>query len=200
MNRIPLWLKITWTAFILIWTPVYYQYYGPWNFLWLCDLANFLIALALWIESPLLLSSQGVSILLIQSLWFIDVLGRAVLGIHLIGGTEYMFNQGHPLGIRLFSLFHIITPLLTLWAIWLVGYDRRGWLAQTGISWIILPVCFLFTDPYKNINWVWGLSSKPQTLVSPYIYFIALMLGYPSVIYLPTHLLLNRIFSRRTKL
>jgi hypothetical protein len=199
MHLIPLWLKIIWTVFITIWTTVYWQYYGPQNFLWLCDLANFMITLSLWIESPLLLSSQGISIILIQLLWLIDVLGQAILGIHIIGGTEYMFNPVHPLSVRLFSLFHLATPLLTIWGMCRLGYDRRGWLVQTGIAWVILPVCFLFTDPDRNINWVWGLFGKPQTLLDPYTYFIALMLGYPLFIYLPSHLILNHIFSGRIK-
>lgn len=197
MKRLPLPPKIAWTVFIAVWTPVYWQHYGPQNFLWLCDLANFLICLALWFESPLILSSQAVSIILIQSLWIVDVLGRVVTGVHLIGGTEYMFNSAIPVGVRLFSMFHVITPLLALWAIRRLGYDRRGWIIQTGIAWIILPVSFLFTDPYRDINWVWGLFGKQQDHLHPYLFFILLMIGYPLIIYLPTHLLLKRLFIKK---
>lgn len=200
IHRIPLWLKIGFSAFIAVWIPVYWQYYSPWNFLWFCDLANFLLLSALWLESPLLLSSQAVSVLLIQGLWGVDVLVRALLGFHPIGGTEYMFNPVHPVSIRMLSLFHIVTPPIILWAMWRLGYDKRGWLLQTGIAFIVLPVCYVFTGPERNINWVWGLFGKPQTMVAPLIYFIALMIGYPLVIYLPTHLVLNRLFSRRQEI
>src|SRR5262245_11091249 len=30
--RIPLWLKITWTAWILVWAPLYWKQYGAQNF------------------------------------------------------------------------------------------------------------------------------------------------------------------------
>jgi len=40
--RLPLWLKIIWTLWVIIWAPFYWKYYGVQNFLWFCDLANFL--------------------------------------------------------------------------------------------------------------------------------------------------------------
>jgi len=196
-KTIPLWLKISWTVFLVVWTVLYWRHYGPENFLWFCDLANFIIALSLWIESPLLLSSQGVSILIVQLCWILDVAGRFLFGFHLIGGTEYVFVSEIPLGIRLLSLFHIITPLLVLWAIGKTGYDRRGWIVQTGIAWIILPVSYVFTGPDKNINWVWGLFGRPQTAFDPHFYFLLLMAGYPLLIYLPTHLLFCRLYSNK---
>jgi hypothetical protein len=199
MKRIPLWVKIVCTLFLALWVPLYWQYYGPQNFLWFCDLANFLIVLALWLESPLLLSSQAVSILFIQSLWGIDVLGKLIMGFHPIGGTEYMFNPAIPDKIRFFSLFHVITPPLVLWAIGRSGYSRRGWIFQTCIAWCILPVCFVFTSPERNINWVRGLFGKPQTLTDPLFYFIFLMAGYPLFIYFPAHLLLRHLFPEKTK-
>jgi hypothetical protein len=197
-RTIPLWLKMSWTLFLIVWTPLYWQHYGPENFLWFCDLANFLIALSLWIESPLILSSQGVSILVVQLCWTLDVAGRLVFGDHFIGGTEYMFVPDIPLGIRLLSLFHIITPLLVLWAIRRIGYDRRGWILQTGIAWIILAVCYVFTGPDKNINWVWGLFGRPQTVLAPLGYLLLLMAGYPLFIYLPSHLLFCHLYPNKT--
>lgn len=200
MSRAPaiqLWLKLSYSAFIAVWMPLYWSYYGPQNFLWFCDLANFIILFALWLESPILLSSQLVSILLIQILWTIDFSGRALFGIHPIGGTEYMFETARPVIIRLFSLFHIATPLITLWAVGRVGYDRRGWILQTGIACIILPLSFFLTGPELNINWVWGLFGRPQTIIDPSIYLILIIIGYPLVIYLPTDLILGRLFKPR---
>ena len=65
-NRVPLWLKLAWTAWMVVWVPVYWWQHGPANFLWLCDVANFAITAALWLESPLLFSSQAVGVLVIQ--------------------------------------------------------------------------------------------------------------------------------------
>ncbi len=34
MKRIPLLLKVGWTLWIGVWIPLYWDYYGPQNFLW----------------------------------------------------------------------------------------------------------------------------------------------------------------------
>ncbi|PYV61230.1 MAG: hypothetical protein DMG95_12690, partial [Acidobacteria bacterium] len=73
--RIPLWLKIAWTAWIVLWAPVYWKQYGAQNFLFFCDIGNFLIALGLWLESSLIFSWQAVGLLVVQSLYTVDLLG-----------------------------------------------------------------------------------------------------------------------------
>ena len=192
MNRIPLWLKIAYSAWVAVWVPFYWDWYGPQNFLWFCDLGNFVLAAALWMESPLLFSWQAVSLLAVQSAWTVDLLGKVVFGIHGIGGSEYMFDPAIPLHVRLLSLFHAVTPVLMLWGIRRFGYDRRAWIAQSVTAWVILPVCFLLFGPDKNLNWVWGPFDRPQAVVAPWVYFMACMAVYPVVLYWPTHAILSR--------
>ena len=36
-RRIPLWLKLAYTAFMAVLVPVYLRNYGPTNFLYFCD-------------------------------------------------------------------------------------------------------------------------------------------------------------------
>lgn len=175
-----------------VWIPVYWVHSGPENFLWLCDVANFLIGLALWMESPLLISSQAAGVLLVQILWCGDFFSRLLLGRHVIGGTEYMFDEAKPLYLRLFSLFHVAMPPLLLWAVKRLGYDRRGWLLQTAITFALLPATWLIVTPDRNINWVWKPFGKPQDLLSPPVYLLALCFLYPLLLYLPTHLVLRR--------
>ena len=100
--------------------------YGPQNFLWLCDIGNFALCAALWRESRRLFSWQAVPLLVVQSAWTVDLAGRLLLGVHPIGDSEYMFDGGVPLAVRLLSLFHGVTPFLMMWAIRKLGYDRRG--------------------------------------------------------------------------
>src|SRR5260370_33967266 len=59
---IPLLLKLVVTMFVAVLVPIYWRYYGPGNFLWFSDLALFLTLAALWLESPLLASTQAVSV------------------------------------------------------------------------------------------------------------------------------------------
>ena len=92
--RLPLWLKMVWTVWVVVWAPLYWKHYGAQNFLYFCDLGNLLIAVALWLESPLIFSWQATGLLLFQSLYTIDLLGAVLSNRHFIGGTEYMFDSG----------------------------------------------------------------------------------------------------------
>jgi hypothetical protein len=52
-----------------------------------------------------------------------------------------------------------------------------------------------FSNPRENVNWVYGLGEKPQTKVPAPLFVLFLMLLFPVGVYLPTHLLLDRIFG-----
>jgi hypothetical protein len=199
-TKIPLWLKMAWTLWVAVWAPVYLLHYGPHNFLWFCDIGNFLIMIGLWRESAFVLSWQACSVLVVQILFTIDLAARALFGVHPIGGTGYMFNDdgSHlPLGLRLLSLFHVVTPPVLLWALRRTGYDRRGLPAQVAADWIVLPICWLGWTEAVNLNWVWGPFDRPQDVVRPaWLYLVVCMLAYPVLLSLPAHLLLSRLFRR----
>ena len=76
-NRVPLWLKFAYTAFVMVLVPVYWHYYGPTNFLYFCDVALLTGLAAIWLENPLLASAPAVGILLPQALWAVDFVGAA---------------------------------------------------------------------------------------------------------------------------
>jgi hypothetical protein len=190
-RRLPFAVKLAWTAWMAFWVPVYWHENGPANFLWLCDVANFLLLVALWRESALLFSSQAVGVLLIQTLWAIDYFGALFSGAHPLGGTEYMFDGASPPWLRALSLFHLAVPPLLLWGVRRLGYDRRGFPLQTALVWLLLPVCYLFTDPERNLNWVFEPFGRPQTLLPPLAYLALLFAAYPLLVFLPAHLALS---------
>ncbi|HEY6105009.1 MAG TPA: hypothetical protein VIV59_03440, partial [Anaeromyxobacteraceae bacterium] len=194
--RIPLWLKLGWTAWLAVWLPLYWRHYGPQNFLWFCDIANLAVGLALWLESPLLFSMQALSVLAVQVLYTVDLAGRAVSGRHLLGGTEYMFDPAVPLAVRLASLFHVATPPLLLWALRRLGYHRRALHIQIAFGWAVLAVSFFAFGPEKDLNWVWGPYERPQAWVSPWLWFAACLAGFPLLLWWPTHLALSRWAGR----
>lgn len=183
---VPLWLKLVVAAWLVIWVPIYWRAYGPANFLWFCDLANFLIALALWSESSLLFSSQAISVLLVQIFWITDVAGRLLLGFHPIGGTQFMFDPAKPLALRLVSLFHIGVLVLLIWGLRRLGYDRRALPLQIAIALVILPISWIF-GPERNLNWTWGPFGGIQEALPPLVYLALLPLGYILILYLPSH-------------
>ena len=86
-------------------------------------------------------------------------------------------------------------PFLLLWAVRRFGYDRRAWLAQTALTWLVLPICFFFTDAARALNGVFGPSGEhPQTWMAPGLWLALLMVAYPLCVYLPSHLLLRQCF------
>src|SRR5262245_26482209 len=149
-KRIPLWLKISFSAWVAMWIPCYARYYGPSAFLWFCDIANFMITVALWSESLLLFSWQAVSVLAVQLAWCADLLLR-FFRIH-FGAADYMFDPNIPLPIRLLSLFHAAHAAILVWALRTFGYDHRAWMAQTSTALAILPLAWL-VGPGKDIDW-----------------------------------------------
>jgi hypothetical protein len=190
--RIPLWLKIAVTAWAAVYVPAYLKQYGVLPFLWFCNVGNLMLVAGIWLESALLVSMVALSVLVVQTLWTVDVLGRLVLGFHPIGGTEYMWDANIPLWIRLISLFHVAIPVLLVFLLRRLGYDRRALVAQTLLCWIVLTVCYFFTPKALDLNWVFGLGGKTQAWGMPGgLYLLATMAGYVALLYVPTHLLLR---------
>jgi hypothetical protein len=172
-GRLPLWTKIAYTLWILVWVPVYWRENGPSNFLWICDFANFAILWALWRESALVASSQLVGVLFIQAIWTVDFFGRLLLGSNPIGGTEYMFDST-PLWLRAFSLFHIWSVPLLVWLVRRVGYDPRGWKLQGAIALVLFPLGQWVGTVEQNLNWMWAPFGIEQTLLPPLLFaFVA---------------------------
>lgn len=194
--RIPLWVKVFWTAWVMVWAPVYWRQYGAQNFLFFCDIGNFLIAAALWLESPLIFSWQAISLLLFQTLFSFDLLGALISGRHWIGGTEYMFDPSISLWIRLLSLFHVVTPPLLLWALYRLGYDKRGWKLQTLTAWIVIPINYFWRRQF-DVNWARGPFFQEQHFVPGVLYLLGYLVVVPAVVYFPTHILLEWMMERR---
>jgi hypothetical protein len=203
-GHVPLWLKVAYSAFMAVLVPVYGYYYGPTNFLYFCDVALGLTLVAIWIESPLLVSMCAIGILVPQTLWVVDFL-MGMFGVTLTGLTDYMFDPRRSLFLRSLSLFHGWLPLLLLFLVWRFGYDRRALPAWTVLAWVVLLICFFLMPPPRpdpglqpvNINYVWGISDfAPQNWVPSWVWFGGLMVGLPLLVFAPVHFLFMRIAPR----
>ena len=190
----PTWIRWSALAWLLVWIPTYWHTWGVANFLHLCDIAVVLTCLGLWSNSPLLLSSQAVSSLLIDTAWAVDAATRFLTGRHWIGGTEYLFDSSFPLWVRLLSLFHVVMPFLLLWALHRVGYDRRGWFAQSAIAIPVVVFARLAATPVTNINFVYADPFFHRSWGPWPLHLIAVLAFLVFVVYFPTHLLLSRLF------
>ena len=203
--RIPLWVKLAYSAFCAVMIPTYWHEYGPTNFLYFCDVAVLLTLVALWSESALLASIAAVGIVLPQIVWVLDFVVH-FFGLKITGISAYMFDPKLPLFTRGISLFHGWLPFLLLYAVRRLGYDRRAFAAWVGLAWGLLLVCYFWMPPSGavlanpkqpvNINYVFGFGDKtPQDWMSPWAWLLTLLIGLPALIWLPSHLALARCFG-----
>jgi hypothetical protein len=184
------WVSLLWMT---VWIPAYFHYWGWANLLHLCDVAVILSFIGIWWANPLLLSSQAVSSLAPGLFWILDVGWRLTAGRYLIGGTDYMWDARYPLWVRLLSSFHVGLPLVLLWTLRRVGYDKRALGLQAAIAAVLLIVSrflsaeinmnYAYRDPVFNRAW----GPAPVHLAAAFIIIAGL-------VYWPTHLLLGWIF------
>lgn len=182
------WIAVAWLA---VWVPAYWSHYGPGVFVNLCDIAVILTCVGLWRGSALLLSSQALSSIVVDSAWMVDLAWRAATGRHLIGGTEYMWDAAYPWWLRGLSLFHVALPIVLVWSVRRVGYDRRAPAVQIALAAVVLVASralgpaenanFAFTDPLFGRAW------------GPAPVHLGVLLAALAAVYGITHLVLRRI-------
>lgn len=192
-GTIPLWVKLIVTLVMIVLVPVYWRHYGPTNFLWASDIALFFVCITVWLEKPLLNSMMVIGVLPFEFLWIADFLS----GANILGATAYMFDNDFPLYLRGLSLYHLMLPPVMIFILLRLGYDPHALPAQTVLTWIILPLSYLLTDPAQNVNFTYGPGKGPQTLMPPLAYLAVEMVLLPSLVFLPAHLLLKRLFRHR---
>lgn len=203
-KRIPLWLKVAYTAFMVVLIPVYWANYGPTNFLYFCDIALLLTLVGIWKESPLLISMPAVGILMPQALWCADFAVTA-FGGKLAGMTGYMFDEHKSLFLRGLSFFHGWLPFLLVYLVARLGYDRRALKWWTMLAFALCLVAFFWLPPAgaelgnpnlpRNVDYVFGFDdAAPQTWMSAETYLVAWMTVLLGVVYVPTHFVLKKLF------
>ncbi len=187
------WLALAWLVFFL---PYNWSVHGPWNLLFFCDVAVILTCAGIWTGSALPLSSQALFSFLVQGGWTLDLLMLLYLRRGLSPGTliaGWMLNPDIPLFYRAVSLYHVVWPLLLLWCVWRVGYDRRAVWLQSAVSVFVMSASLL-APPEMNLNAVHqpGWSWQPGAL------HVAIAVAtLIAVVYLPTNLVLSRWLSDR---
>jgi hypothetical protein len=178
------WLALAWLALYL---PVYWQAYGAWHFLMLCNFGLLLSCVALVSGSRLLVSSQAIATPVIALAWIADVATKLATGHFLHGGTAYMWDAGIPLAARALSLYHLGLPLLLAYCLRRSGYDRRGFALQCAIAAAVLAVSLWLAPPAEDLNYLHGpafarFAGEASTRAA--LEFLVLVLAF----YLPAHL------------
>ena len=185
------WVAMLW---LLVWGTSYAWIWGWDNFLHLCDIAVILTCVGIWRGSGLLISMQAVSSIVPALFWDVDFAWRLVSGNHLMGGTEYMWDSRFPLLVRWLSLFHVVWPLLLIWALGRVRYDKRALLWQTAFAVVVLAVSRCMR-PEANLNFAWRDPFLHQALGPVWLHLLITASALVLCVYWPTHWLLTKLFS-----
>ncbi|TWT98961.1 hypothetical protein Pla100_21270 [Neorhodopirellula pilleata] len=207
-NQLHFSLKIGFTAFMAVLVPYYWIEYGPTNFVYFCDIALFLTLASVWTQKPIFASMAAVGITLPQVLWQFDFLTQLV-GMPVIGMTDYMFNPEISLFARGLSFFHFWLPILLIVIVAKLGYDKRAFWAWTLTAWAAMLISYFglpepgavlsFTNQPSNVNYVFGMSAEaPQTMMPGWAWLTMMLVGLPVLIYLPTHWVLAKCFASPT--
>ena len=94
--EIDLWIKIAYSAMLLVIVPVYAVYWGWRNFLWFSDIALITTGIALWLENSLLASMMALAVLVPELLWNASYFVRLIFGIRVTDLAGYMFDTQNP--------------------------------------------------------------------------------------------------------
>lgn len=188
-------MRVVAFVWLVFWFAVYWRSWGPLNFLHFCDISEILACIGFIVDSTLLISSQAVASLLVDAAWALDAGWTVLFGHHLIGGTEYLFDPSHALWVRLLSLFHLALPVLLLWALYRLGYDRRGFPLQLAIA---LPafIASRFAPASQNLNYAFADPFFHRQFGPAPLHIAVIFLFMLAVAYLPAHLVLKRVFPQ----
>ncbi len=203
---LPLAVKVGFTGFMALLVPYYWSTYGATNFIYFCDIALFLTLIAVWTQRSLYASMAAVGICAVQVLWQIDFVANLV-GWKLTGLTDYMFDPEIPLFARFLSFFHFWLPILVIYLVSRLGYDKRALVAWTTVAWIAILVSYFFlpapgdvlefANQPVNVNYVYGVGTEKQTMMPQWMWMTTLMGGLLTVVYWPSHRFLSWLDGRR---
>jgi hypothetical protein len=75
------------------------------------------------------------------------------------------------------------------------GYDKRAFVFQTLLTWVVLLISYNAMDPEKSINWVFRRETNPNTSSRRCCTRALEMGALPLLLFLPTHLILLRLLG-----
>lgn len=190
-SQIPIWLKVVYTLFMAVLVPTYWIKYGLGNFLWFSDLTLIVAYVAVMTEKRLLASMAAICGLALELFWSIDFFGVLLFGVHLTGLSNYMFDASWPLWLRLLSLFHLVLPILLVWLVVRLGYEKRAWPLQTVVAAIVIVASWLLTKPSSNVNWVFSYRNNDWLATYPRAYLMVEFVAIAAVYGMTHRLLMN---------
>lgn len=169
-------LAIFLTLFLLILIPTYLKTYGWRNFLWFSDIGLFATTIALWTQSPLVMSIVALAILPAEILWNIDFFAQLISFGSLNGMSNYMFDKKYSLFLRGLSLFHCVLPAIIIVYLMRWGYTSQAIPYSIALACSVLILTYFITDPDENINFVFAPHKFHWQRMPEVVWLLILML------------------------
>lgn len=104
-----------------------------------------------------------------------------------------MWDAQYPLWVRLLSTFHIGLPLVLLWTLRRVGYDKRALGLQAVIAAFLLIVS-RFLSAELNMNYAYRDPIFHRAWGPAPVHLAVIFIPLVALIYWPTHFLLGWLF------
>ena len=190
-------VRVVYSFFITIFIPVYWKELGLVNFLWCCDITLFALLVALWTKNNLLVSIGTICSLPLTILWNIDFFSILIFNHSIFKIAHYMFYDFVPLYVRGLSLFHVWLPPLLIWLLYRWNYNRKAFIWSSFLTWIVIPITYLVTEPERNINCVHSFIKAGQNILPEWMLLIIFMTVLPIFVYYPMHWILKILFSNK---
>lgn len=187
------WLAVLW---LIVWVPAYWRAWGFSNFAHFCDLGVLLICAGLWLRSSLLLSSQVVGMLIGCAAWCFEVGWQFFAKKGLFGGTEFLLDSHVALWVRFLSFYHVFAPIVAIYAVQKLGYDRRGFRLQIAIAVVALVIGRL-CGPAQNLNFAFVDPVFHRSFGPAPLHLLVMLAGITVLVYAPAHLLCLRFLPQR---
>ena len=193
---VPLWLKIAWTAMVLVIVLIYWRHRGPANFLWFSDIAFLALVVGLWLESSFVVSLMACMVLVAEILWSVSFFGQLLHLPRVTGIADYMFDKQTPVWLRAVSLFHVPLVAVLVWGPWRLGYDPGVYPWAVLLAWVVLLLARWLTGAARNVNHVYRFPVAAGANLTSVQHMLVLMTAVALVMQLPGHLLLWLMFGQ----
>ena len=142
-HLIPRAVKLALLAWLAVWLPLRVVSRPLPTLLAFCVFGSVILVIGICVENRLLVSWQALALTIPQLVYIGNVLA---------GGNEtaYLFDPTTPLAVRALSYYHFVIPLVCIYAVWRLGYDRRALPLQIVTAAIVLA----FSSAAHDVNLV----------------------------------------------
>jgi len=120
--------------------------------LWYCDFAAILLSLGIIFRKNYLISGVLITAIPAQFLWILDFVMK-IVGFDGFGRTAWMFALP-TLTILPSVIIHLVLIPISIYATFLYGFNKRGYLVGLGILLFAMIMPFFFSAQDDNINCV----------------------------------------------